>query len=110
MQTFAEPCEFNNLGVELEEQIIIGGVSTHICKQALHDPSCDLKVMLLDGWRDEISKFQSAEIEGKEKMSKLSTKPQNCQNFGSPNYYLNLCPAKGKECHNCREMNRKVVS
>ena len=105
MRTLAEPCEFTNLDFELEEQVIIGGTSTRIRKQALRDPSYDLKAMLLNGRRDEISKFQSAEIEGKEQMSKLSTKPKNYQNCGGPTPHLNTCPAKGKECHNCGKMN-----
>ena len=105
LRTLAEPCEFTNLDFELEEQIIIGGTSTRIRKQALRDPSYDLKAMLLDGRRDEISKFQSAEIEGKEQMSKLSAKPKNCLNCGGPSPHLNTCPAKGKECHNCGKMN-----
>ena len=105
LRTLAEPCEFTNLDFELEEQIIIGGTSTRIRKQALRDPSYDLKAMLLDGRRDEISKFQSAEIEGKEQMSKLSAKPKNCLNCGGPTPHLNTCPAKGKECHNCGKMN-----
>ena len=105
LRTLAEPCEFTNLDFELEEQIIIGGTSTRIRKQALRDPSYDLKAMLVDGRRDEISKFQSAEIEGKEQMSKLSAKPKNCLNCGGPTPHLNTCPAKGKECHNCGKMN-----
>ena len=105
LTALAEPCEFKNLDFELKEQIIIEGTSTRIRKQALRDPSYDLKAMLLDGRRDEISKFQSAEIEGKEHMSKLSTKPKSCQNCGGPNPHLNACPAKGKECHNCGKMN-----
>jgi len=105
LRALAEPCEFKNLDFELKEQIIIEGTSTRIRKQALRDPSYDLKAMLLDGRRDEISKFQSAEIEGKEQMSKLSTKPKSCQNCGGPTPRLNACPAKGKECHNCGKMN-----
>ena len=105
LRALAEPCEFNNLDFELEEQIIIGGTSTRIRKQALRDPSYDLKAMLLDGRRDEISKFQSAEIEGKEQMSKLSTKPKSCQNCGGPTPHQNACPAQGKECHKCGKMN-----
>ena len=96
LRALAEPCEFNNLDFKLEEQIIIGDTSTRICKQALHGPSYYLKAMLLDGRRDEISKFQSAEIESKEQMSKLSTKLKSCQN---------ACPAQGKEYHKCGKMN-----
>ena len=57
LRTLAEPCELTNLYIELEEQIIIGGTSTRIRKQALRDPSYDLKAMLLGGCRDEISKL-----------------------------------------------------
>ena len=57
LRALAKPCEFNNLDFELEEQIIIGGTLNRNCKQALSDPSNDLKAMLLDGRRGEISKF-----------------------------------------------------
>ena len=76
---------------------MIGNTSTRIRKQALLDPSNDLTAMLLDDRRDEISRFQSAEIESKERMSKLSTKPKGCQNCCGPTPHLNACPAKGKE-------------
>ena len=61
--------------------------------------------MLLDCRRDKISKFQSAEIEDKEQMSKLSTKAKSCQNCGGLTPHVNACPAKGKECQNCRKTN-----
>ena len=95
-RTLAEPSEFTSLDFELEEQIIIGGTSTRISKQALRDPSYDLQPMLLDDRRDEISKFQSAKLEGKEQMSRLSTKPNNCQYCGGPTPHLNTCPATGR--------------
>ena len=67
----AVPCEFGeNLTFKLEEQIIIGGSSSRIRKQALHEPTHDLKAMLLDGRRDEISYYQSKEIEAQ--------KPERC--------------------------------
>eukprot|EP00112_Aurelia_sp_Birch-Aquarium-sp1_P000332 Seg1028.3 transcript_id=Seg1028.3/GoldUCD/mRNA.D3Y31 product="hypothetical protein" protein_id=Seg1028.3/GoldUCD/D3Y31 len=59
LRALADPCEFADLDFELEEQIIIGGSSSRIRKQALRDPKYDLKAILLDGRRDEISKFQS---------------------------------------------------
>ena len=65
LRALADPCEFADLDFELEEQIIIGGSSSRIRKLALRDPKYDLKAMLLDGRSDEISKFQSKEIEGK---------------------------------------------
>ena len=108
LRALAEPCEFNNLDFELEEQIITGGTLTCIHKQALRDPSYDLKAMLLDGRRDKIGKFQSAEIAGKEQMSKPSTKSKSCQNFGGPTPHQNACPAQGKECHKCGKMNHSA--
>ena len=61
--------------------------------------------MLLDGRRDKISKFQSAEIEGKEHMSKLYMKPIHCQKYGGPTPHLNACPTQGNEYYNCGKMN-----
>ena len=61
--------------------------------------------MLLDGRRDEISKFQSKEIEGKpgyrEETNQVTTKSRKCRNCGSSHSHTSLCPAKGKECHYC---------
>ena len=64
--------------------------------------------MLLVGRRDEINKFQSAEIEGKEQMPKPSTKPKSCQNCGGHTPHQNAFPAQGKECHKWEEMNHFV--
>eukprot|EP00112_Aurelia_sp_Birch-Aquarium-sp1_P010543 Seg2247.1 transcript_id=Seg2247.1/GoldUCD/mRNA.D3Y31 product="hypothetical protein" protein_id=Seg2247.1/GoldUCD/D3Y31 len=86
LRALADPCEFADLDFELEEQIIIGGSSSRIRKQALRDPKYDLKAMLLDGRRDEISKFQSKEIEGKpgcrKEANQTTTKLQKCRYCG----------------------------
>ena len=53
----ATTCEFGDIEFEIEEQIIIGGNSTKIRRRALRDPTFDLKAMLLEGRRDEQSKY-----------------------------------------------------
>ena len=79
LRALADPCEFADLNFELEEQIIIGGSSSRIRKLALCNPKCDLRAMLLDGRRDEISKFQSKEIEGKPDCREETWKPTRLQ-------------------------------
>ena len=109
LRALADPCEFADLDFELEEQIIIGGSSSRIRKLALRDPKYDLKAMLLDDRRDEISKFQSKEIEGKpncrEEISQVTTKSRTCRNCDCSHSHTSLCPAKGKECHYCGKLN-----
>ena len=55
LRTMSETCEFADVEFEIKEQIIIGGNSSKIRKRALHDPTYDLKAMLLEGRRDEQS-------------------------------------------------------
>ena len=62
LRTMAETNEFTNIEVKIEEQVVIGGRSSKICKRALRDPMFDLKAMLIDGRRDEQSTFQTNEI------------------------------------------------
>ena len=109
LRTLADPCEFADLEFELEEQIIIGGLSSRIRKQALRDPKYDLKAMLLDGRRDEISRFQSKEIEGKpefrEETNQVSVVSRKCRNCGGTHNHNKPCPAQGLECHYCGKPN-----
>ena len=44
LRTMAKTCEFTDIEFEIEEQIIIGGKSSKICKRALRDPKFDLKL------------------------------------------------------------------
>ena len=114
MRTLAVPCEFgDNLAFELEEQIIIGGTSSRIRKQALRDPEYDLKAMLLDGRRDEISQFQSKEIESQkferraEETNQIvaAKSTQKCRNCGRASHQDTVCPAKGKERNKYGKIN-----
>ena len=59
LRSLAETCEFAEVEFEIEQQIIIGGTSSKIRKNALRDPNYDLKAMLLEGRRDEQSTFQA---------------------------------------------------
>ena len=113
LRTSAVPCEFgDNLTFKLEEQIIIGGTSSRIRKQALRDPTYDPKAMLLDGRRDEISHYQSKEIEAQkserpaEETNRITaTQPAvKCRNCGRDSHHDTVCPAKGKECNNCGKL------
>ena len=46
------------------DQFVIGGNSSRVRKQALHDPKYYLKDLFLDARREETSKTQAADIEG----------------------------------------------
>ena len=107
LRTLAQPCEFADQDFELEEQIIIGGTSSKIRKQALRDPKYDLKQMLLDGRRDEISKFQTRQIEAKDNTPEVQANKieAKCHNCGGKYPHSSACPAKGKDCHKCGKMN-----
>ena len=119
LRTLAQNCEFaeDNLDFEIEQQILVGGTSSRIRKRALRDPKYTLKDMLVDGRRDEISTYQSREIEStghsdaqthqirpRQKQDNFNPKP--CRNCGGtfPNKGF-LCPAKGKECNLCKKPN-----
>ena len=60
LQTLAQNCEFaeDYLEFEIEQQILVGGTSSRIRKRALRDPK-----YTLNGRHDEISTYQSREIE-----------------------------------------------
>ena len=121
LRTLSKNCEFKELEFEIEQQIIIGGKSSKIRKRALRDPKYDLAAMLLDGRRDEISKYQSKDIEAKEsphveeakKLTKkretnvqAQTRPKSsCWNCGGTFPHRGQCPAKGKTCNNCGQEN-----
>ena len=121
LRTLSKNCEFKELDFEIEQQIIIGGKSSKIRKRALRDPKYDLAAMLLDGRRDEISKYQSKDIESKEtphaeeanQITKkrepsvpAQTRPKSsCWNCGGLFPHRGQCPAKGKTCNNCGQEN-----
>ena len=59
-----ESCEFHDLEFEIQVQIVIGGRSARLRKQALRDPKYTLKDMSLEGRRAKTSAQQAADIEG----------------------------------------------
>ena len=105
--------------LEIEDQTIIGGTSSKIRKQALRDSSFKLKDMLLEGRRDEQSKFQAKDIESKDNsvafaqaISRSSSrnvpskqKALKCHNCGGAYPHTGRCPAKGKQCRNYGKFN-----
>ena len=112
LKTISETCEFAEVDFEIEEQIIIGGNSSKIRKRALHDPTFDLKAMLLEGRRDEQSTYQAKQIESTEvidgetnKLEKNSSNSATCRNCGRNHPHMGACPAKGKTCNNCGKPN-----
>ena len=113
-------CEFTGLDFEIEQEIIIGEESSKIWRHALHDPNCNVSAMLINGRRDQISSYQSKDIEAKdatpaethqlrqnrEKGDLAQTYPQSsCWNCGGTCPHRGQCPAKGKLCNFCGNAN-----
>ena len=125
LRGLGETCEFHDLDFEIMLQIVQHGTSSHLCKQALHNNNLTLQQLLLLGRQEEMSRFQAADIEGKEtedvnyfqkKMStKKSTNPRNtsqasarktCHNCrGEWPHQNGKCPANGQKCRKCHKLN-----
>ena len=92
---------------EIEQQIITAGISSRIRKKALRDPTYDLKSILLDGRRDELSAYQARDIESKDANSdgvnQMASK--TCRNCGGAWPHAGQCPANGKQCRKCQKPN-----
>ena len=58
--------EFQDLDFEIEQQNVVGGVSSQIRRRGLRDPAYNRPQMLPDGRREEMSIFQTREIESNE--------------------------------------------
>ena len=109
----AQTCEFQDLNFEIEEQVIIGGTSSRIRKQALRDPTYNLAAMLLDGRKDESSTYQAWKIEEKEPLSaepnqfeqKKGNTGKSCRNCDGNYPHKGVCPAKEKQCRKCFKNN-----
>ena len=87
-----QTCSFNDTDFEIEQQIIIKGISSRIRKKALREPYYDLKQILLDGRRAEQSEYQARDIESKEGKTDSIQKVQT------------------KTCHYCGEHTHTKVS
>ena len=59
LRVLAQTCSFNDADFEIEQQIIINGISSRIRKKALREPDYDWKQILLDSRRAEQSEFQA---------------------------------------------------
>ena len=114
LRTLSQTCEFNNTNFEIEQQILVGGTSSKLRKRALRDPNFKLADMLLEGRRDEQSKYQAKDIEAKEPINaethKVNTKkPSKCYNCGQQFPHKGECPAKGKTCNACGKSNHFAI-
>ena len=107
LRVLAQTCSFNDTEFEIEQQIIVNGISSRIRKKALREPDYDLKQILLDGRRAEQSEFQARDIESKEdktdSIQQVQTK--TCHYCGGTYPHNSPCPAKGKECKKCGKLN-----
>ena len=103
MRALSTACEFQELEFEIEQQIVVGGLSSRICRRALRDPAYNLPQMLLDGKREEMSSFQSREIESNETtaavmhpLKSVNKEGKKCYICGGEYPHKGECPAKGK--------------
>ena len=118
LRPLAESCEFHDLEFETQVQIVIGGRSTRLRKQALRDPKYTPKDMLLEGRRAETSTQQAADIEGQLSNQAVNTvrkhsAPQSSRNTNFPPRKScfkcggpfppkrHPCPAKQQTCRKC---------
>jgi hypothetical protein len=69
LRVLAQTCSFNDADFEIEQQIIINGISSRIRKKALREPDYDLKQILLDDRLAEQSEFQARDIDSKDEKS-----------------------------------------
>jgi hypothetical protein len=101
----AQTCSFNDVDFEIEQQIIINGISSRIRKKALREPDYDLKQILLDGRRAEQSEFQARDIESKDEKSDniQQVREKTCHYCGGTYPHKGPCPAK--ECRKCGKSN-----
>ena len=107
LRTLAQTCSFNDVDFEIEQQIITAGISSRIRKKALRDPTYDLKSILLDGRRDELSAYKVRDIESKDANSdgvnQMASK--TCRNCWGAWPHDGQCPANGKHCRKCQKPN-----
>ena len=99
-------------------QIVIGGTSTRVRKQALRDPKYSLKDLMLDARREETSKVQAVEIEGNldgQALNAFNTKTspgknnKTCYNCGGDFPHKERpCPGKNKTCTKCGKQNHSA--
>ena len=121
LRGLGETCEFHDLDFEIMLQIVLHAKSSHLRKQALRDNKLTLQQLLLLGRQDEMSRFQAADIEGKEtenvhyfqKKKSMNTRNasqassrKTCNNCGGEWPHQNgTCPAKGQTCRKCNKLN-----
>jgi hypothetical protein len=108
LRKLAQTCAFNDADFEVEQQIIMAGTSSPIRKKALRDPDYTLRDILLDGRRDEQSRYQARDIESKgqtdDRLAPLQS-TRKCYSCGGAYPHHGSCPAKGKSCRKCGKSN-----
>ncbi len=108
LRKLAQTCAFNDADFEIEQQIIMAGTSSRIRKKALRDPDYTLKDILIDGRRDEQSRYQAHDIESKDQTDGSLAPIQltrHCYYCGGSYPHQGVCPAKGKSCRKCGKQN-----
>ena len=88
LRALSTACEFQDLEFEIEQQIVVGGISSRIRRRALRDPAYNLQQMLLDGRHEETSTFQTREIESNETNAAVV-------------HPLKSVSKEGKKCYTC---------
>ena len=83
----------------------MAGTSSRIRKKALRDLDYTLKDILIDGRRDEESRYQARDIESKDQAdgSLAPIQPtRHCYYCGGSYPHQGVCPAKGKKLSKMR--------
>ena len=122
LRSLGATCEFHDFDFEIMLQIVLNGTSSRLRKQAVQDNRMTLQQLLLLGCQDEMSRFQAADIEGKEaedinfihrrkgftqrKTFHKSARAKQCNNCGGEwPHQDGPCPASGQTCRNCKKLN-----
>ena len=116
LRALSTACEFHDLEFEIEQQIVVGGLSSRIRRRALRDPAYNLPQMLLDGRREEMSSFQTRDIESQETpaavghpLKSVNKASKHCYTCGGEYPHKGECPAKGKQCGSCGKQGHFAV-
>ena len=125
LRGLAKTCDYADIDKEIYSQIVQCCRSVDVRKKALQEVDLSLDDLLSYGRSLESSERQSASISGQAAASGTSTvnkvsqkrgkgafgkpKPHNpnntCRNCGGPYPHQKECPAKGKECNYCHNLN-----
>ena len=109
----AKTCEFGNLKDELiRDRFISGVVSEQLRRVLLKECNLTLKRAIEIGQLDEITQARLKQFKRDKdihlvdkRLPSSSLGSQRCGNCGGPHNKSDKCPAKGKQCNQCKKSN-----